>query len=373
MNIDRNNYEMYFLDYLEGRLTTDETAALLLFADENPDLKALLEGEEMINLVPDETINFYPKSALKKKLVSGEASLQKINAGNYEEFMIRFYDNDLNDSEQAELANFLKDSPTYMKEFELFGTTLLKPDHEIVYAHKNRLKRNFIYRPNLKGVIAIVSVAASILLFSTLFLKYFDQPIPREHNIRLAVQVSRKIENVKAAKQAVKTAEIISTDVDRSIKTHKPTKTFIRKTITAIRTGFDVPASLIMIHPPLLPTAQISVPKSITPRLDFYGISSTAYYDPEPDTIPLNSGKGTFGGRVGQTLVQGISQTAGTIAREPELSRLLHGKISLADIARLGLAGFNLVTDSKLSISRKYDADGYLKGYTIVDDKKRAE
>jgi len=373
MNIDRNNYEMYFLDYLEGRLTTDETAALLLFADENPDLKALLEGEEMISLVPDETINFYPKSALKKKPVNGEASLQKINPRNYEEFMIRFYDNDLNDSEQAELANFIKDSPTYMKEFELFGITLLKPDTEIVYANKNRLKRNFIYRPNLKGVIAIVSVAASILLFSTLFLKYFDQPISREHNIRLADQVTRKIENVKAEKQAVKTAEIISSDVNRGDKIPNPTKIFIKKSYTSIRTGFEVPASLIMKQPTQLAMTQISVPKLITPRLDFYGISSTAYYDPEPDTIPINSGKRTFGGRLGQTLVQGISQTAGTIAREPELSRLLHGKISLSDIAGLGLAGFNLVTESKLSISRKYDANGYLKGYNIVDDKKRAE
>jgi hypothetical protein len=373
MKIDRNNYEMYFLDYLEGRLTTDETAALLLFADENPDLKELLEGEELINLVADETINFLPKSALKKKPVNGEASLIKINAGNYEEFMIRFYDNDLNDSEQAELANFLKDSPTYMKEFELFGITLLKPDNEIVYAHKNRLKRNFIVRPYFKGVIAMVSVAASILLFSTLFLKYFDQPIPRENNSRLADQVTRKIENMKAAKHAVKTVEIISPDVNQPNKSHNIAKTFIRKTISTIRTGFEVPSSLIMKQPTQLATAQISFPKSITPRLDFYGISAMAYYDPEPDTIPLNQGGRTFGGRIGQTLVQGISQTAGTIAREPELSRLMHGKISLSDIAGLGLAGFNLVTDSKLSISRKYDEDGYVKGYTIVDGKRRSE
>lgn len=373
MNIDRNNYEMYFLDYLEGRLTTDETAALLLFADENPDLAALLEGEEMISLVADEAINFLPKSALKKKPVNGEASLQKINAGNYEEFMIRFYDNDLNDSEQSKLANFMKDSPTFMKEFELFGITLLKPDTEIVYAHKNRLKRNFIVRPYFKGVVAMVSVAASILLFSTLFLKYFDQPIPKESNSRLADQFTKKIESVKTAKQPPKSAEIVSPDVNRPNKNHYTAKTLFRKTLSIIRTGFDVPSSLIMKQPVQFATTPISVPKSITPRLDFYGISAMAYYDPQPDTVPLNSGRGTFGGRIGQTLVQGISQTAGTLAREPELSRLLHGKISLSDIAGLGLAGFNLVTDSKLTISRKYDEDGYVKGYTIVDGKKSAE
>src|ERR1035437_3350257 len=123
MNIDRNNYEMYFLDYLEGRLTTDETAALLLFANENPDLKELLEGEEIISLVPDEKIGFFPKSALKKNTISdienepavseensysGEALRVSISAGNYEEFMIRYYENELEEVEKAELANFLK-------------------------------------------------------------------------------------------------------------------------------------------------------------------------------------------------------------------------------------------------------------------------
>jgi hypothetical protein len=37
----------------------------------------------------------------------------------------------------------------------------------------------------------------------------------------------------------------------------------------------------------------------------------------------------------------------------------------------LGLAGFNVITDSKLYIARKYDADGYLKGYSIVDGNKK--
>jgi len=74
---------------------------------------------------------------------------------------------------------------------------------------------------------------------------------------------------------------------------------------------------------------------------------------------------------LGQTLASGISQTAGTIAREPELGRLLRGKVSLSDLASLGIAGFNLITDSKLAVSRKYDEEGNMKGYSIVDENKR--
>ena len=373
MKINRCNYEMYFLDYLEGRLTTDETAALLHFADDNPDLKALLEGEEMISLVPDESINFFPKAALKKNPVDDQSAPQGINEKNYEEFMIRFYDNDLRDSEQGELANFLKDSPTYMKEFELFGNTLLKPDTGIVYTHKSSLKRDFVYRPNLKGIIAIVSVAASILLFSTLFLKYYDQSLPKLHTGQTLAKVNGHAGTSKSPKPDIKTADLKTKDLNRSDNPVKPPQTNIHKTSTIARSGFEAPPTLIMKQPTLLATTQISIPQSITPRHDFYGISALAYYDPEPDTLPHNQGRGTFGGRLGQTLAQGISQTAGTIAREPELSRLLRGKISLSDIAGLGLKGFDLVTNSKLSISPKYDTEGYVKGYTIVDGNRRAE
>ena len=39
MKINRNNYEMYFIDYLDGVLSPDLVSELLLFLDENPDLK----------------------------------------------------------------------------------------------------------------------------------------------------------------------------------------------------------------------------------------------------------------------------------------------------------------------------------------------
>jgi hypothetical protein len=408
MNIDRNNYEMYFLDYLEGRLTTDETAALLLFADENPDLKELLEDEEMISLVPDEKIGFSPKSALKKNTISdienepavseensysGEALRVSISAGNYEEFMIRYYENELEEVEKAELANFLKDSPTFIKEFELFGNTLLKADTAIGYPHKSRLKRKLILLPQTKKIFAIVSVAASVLLFSTLFLKYINQPNLKEQTNLLAGRNDNRIETVKPVTAKTNIASIHSTDItpnDKSefinntsgrtgISSKKPT--VIRqgfepgnpnsKQNAIIRSAFEAPSSLMIKQSSQLASADIKVPNTINRRTDFDGITATAYYDPDPEALPIKAEGRNISGRLGQTLASGISQTAGTIAREPELGRLLRGKVSLSDLASLGIAGFNLITDSKLAVSRKYDKEGNMKGYSIVDENKR--
>ena len=371
---------------MEGRLPAEETAELLIFAEENPDLKELIEGEELISLVPDQTINFYPKSVLKKNLktvdesgIDDNTSLKtnavisdlEINLLNYEEVMIRFYENDLNDTEKNVLAHFLKDNPTFNSTFEIFGKTLLIPDTGIIYPHKSRLKRNIILLPGAKKVITIISVAATVLLFSTLFLKYIYQPIPGNIKKQLArsFNTNSKPEKVYTSKNTTTEFKPAETNHSNSIVQHSSTT--IQKINSVQRTTFKVPASLIIRQAMLLETTRIYVSQTIERRTDFDGITSTAYFDPDPDALPLKTDDKTVGGRLGYTLAKSISQTAGTIAREPEFGRLLRGKISLSDIASLGLAGFNLITDRKLSISRDYDSDGYLSGYSLNDGDKR--
>lgn len=386
MKIDRNNYEIYFLDYLEGRLPAEKIAELLIFVEENPDLKELIEGEELINLVPDQTIYYNPKSALKRKSKTDkEVGLNKniplninpfdkdleLNSKNYEEWMIRFYENDLNDAEKAVLANFLNDNPVFIREFEIFGNTLLKPDTGIIYPLKSSLKRNIILLSNAKKVFAAISVAATVLLFSTLLLKYIDHPIPRSVDKQFARTINTPRESRKVLLSKDNLAEFKPAKIDRSDNTTQYSTASTQKTNPVARTRMKAPALLIMRQVTQLATTKITIPQTIERRTDFDGITSIAYYDPDPDALPLNTDGKTIGGRLGYTLAKGITQTAGTIAREPEVGRLLRGKISLSDIASLGLAGFNLITDRKISISRDYDSDGYPSGHSLNDGDKR--
>jgi hypothetical protein len=375
MKIDRNNYEIYFLDYLEGRLTTEDSAALLLFADENPDLKELLEGEELFNLMPDEKISFSPKSALKQKPGIGDvediSSVSGINAGNYEEFMIRYYENELNDKEKSELSIFLKDSPSSIKEFEILGNTLLKPDTYIVFPHKSRLKRNILFTPGTRKILTAISVAASLLLFSTVFIKYINQPISTDKYVKLAENYHNNIDNGKTIPPKINTPRINPIEISRPTRKVSNTEPNDKEPIIVRQTAFEAPSSLTLQQTSMLASSQVIAPTTIERRTDFDGINSTAYYDQAPEPEPLSSEGVTIGGNLGSTLAQGISQTAGTIGRDPELGRLLRGKISPSDIASLGLSGINLITKSKLSLERKYDADGNIKGYTIVNGNRK--
>ena len=65
MKIDRNNYEQYFLDYLDRQMDPEQEKILLSFLEFNPDLKEELEGLERAHLLPSEQV-FIKKDQLLK-------------------------------------------------------------------------------------------------------------------------------------------------------------------------------------------------------------------------------------------------------------------------------------------------------------------
>ena len=67
MKIDRNNYEVYFIDYFEGNLNREEREELFQFLFLNPDLKNEFdEFEKNYSNVPEDEYKY--KSELKKQI-----------------------------------------------------------------------------------------------------------------------------------------------------------------------------------------------------------------------------------------------------------------------------------------------------------------
>ena len=66
MKINRQNYESYFLDYIEGNLQPVDVAEVILFAEKNPDLAEELNGLEQVRFEPTSE-GFVRKVDLKKK------------------------------------------------------------------------------------------------------------------------------------------------------------------------------------------------------------------------------------------------------------------------------------------------------------------
>ena len=131
MNIDKNNYEAFFLDYHEGNLSPQEVADLYLFLSQYPELKKEFEDFEHIVLEDFSAPVFENKDSLKKN----------ITADNREEYFIRAVENTLDPTELALLNQFLKTHPEFLSEFNLFIKTKLQADTAIVFDNKTNLKQ----------------------------------------------------------------------------------------------------------------------------------------------------------------------------------------------------------------------------------------
>ena len=70
MNINKTNYESFFLDYYEGSLSAMQVAELFLFLQQNEGLRKEFDSFNQININPaDETV-FEAKESLKRSVIT---------------------------------------------------------------------------------------------------------------------------------------------------------------------------------------------------------------------------------------------------------------------------------------------------------------
>jgi hypothetical protein len=165
MNINKNNYEAYFIDYYEGKLTAAQKQALELFLSENPELKEEFEQYEEVPVeAPD--ITFSGKPELKQQEIIAVAG---ITEENYEELFIAFYENDLDEEKQKALQLFLEANPQLEKEFGLHKSLILSPD-PVTYAGKSGLKKK-----SAIGYYWYATAAAAVIMLLLAFQFLFRQ------------------------------------------------------------------------------------------------------------------------------------------------------------------------------------------------------
>lgn len=123
MNITRNNYEEYFILYMDNELTQAERGMVEDFVQLHPDLKEELELLQQFKLTPDTDIVFAGKAELLK---GQEASL--INLSNYEEYLLLYTDNELDPAQKVAVEQFAAENLAVQKELDLLRFTRLQPE-----------------------------------------------------------------------------------------------------------------------------------------------------------------------------------------------------------------------------------------------------
>ena len=160
MQIDRSNYEIWFIDWLDGNLNSLQTEQLKLFLNENPDLR-----EEFNDLTPvtlsSAGVLFRNKDLLKK-------SPSEISTLQFEYLCAACLENDLSDNQKRELIEIADAYPDKKRTFDLMQKTRLIPP-AVSYRHKNILHKRTTIQKVIRLSVLGLSTAAAIGLIVTIY------------------------------------------------------------------------------------------------------------------------------------------------------------------------------------------------------------
>jgi len=135
--ITRDNYEVFFVMYIDDELNAAACEAVEQFVQQNPDLEEELVMLQQSVLRPDNSIVFKQKENLFRHS-AGEV----INEENCEEYFVLYGDDELTNEEKDKVEQFVYKHPQYQADFELIQQVKLVPDNTLAFPDKTYLYRS---------------------------------------------------------------------------------------------------------------------------------------------------------------------------------------------------------------------------------------
>ncbi len=368
MKINRNNYEIYFLDYSENQLSPGEIADLMLFLEQNPDLKSEFEEFEILFLTPEENIIFEPKKSLKKHAVE---EVKGINSENFEQYFVASIEKQLNAKEEAALNNFLQRNTSLAKEYELFKRTILIPDTSISFNNKSSLYRKTPFIYSKRFLYTVVSAAAVILL---LFSIYLNLDLSKKNNNTIVKQdqpntiiennISKEIPQFEKRSSSSKSK--INTATKSSIVKNSDSK---KKSLISTKNTIKPPlvennlTELKMIDPASVHLSSGVSGKIILEEREYIYDVFREYYVDDVQYAYQESEADESKSFLGFAFSKFTD-----LFRNHKTTGEQSGNITFWDIADAGITGFNKITQKDVQLNREYDSEGKLTSLALVSD-----
>ena len=154
MNINRNNYEEFFLLYVDNELSVQQKNAVDVFLTENPDLQEEMVMLRQSILIPDESVFADKQSLLKQEVVNDEMQTQ----------LLLMLDNELDKKTTGKLLGLVKKDASVKQEWEILQQTKLSAKEKIIFKDKA-----ILYKEEGGRVIAVrwwrIAAAAVVIGF----------------------------------------------------------------------------------------------------------------------------------------------------------------------------------------------------------------
>ena len=124
--ITRENYEEFFILYVDNELPAAARSAVDKFITDNPDLREELTALLQCRVSPDQEPEFRDKDILF----------------NYESPLLSYVDGELGEPERSSVEELVRRNPRAAAELRHLQMTVSQPDPSIVFPDKESLYRN---------------------------------------------------------------------------------------------------------------------------------------------------------------------------------------------------------------------------------------
>ncbi len=340
MKIDRSNYEIWIIDWLDGNLGKEQEEELMAFLRDNPDIREESEELPAARLVPDE-VSFRDKGSLKK-----EAS--DITDQQFEYLCVAYIEGDLSAVQASELLSVTEKDPARKRTFDLIRQTKLTAP-AAKYINKRSLIRLTPVQKFARTAFIVLSTAAAIALVVSL---YFIVPrnIPG-HDTRSSMKTGANDSvvtiNIKKGSpvflsSVFKTNPPVVND-KRVIKDRKGTAVQAVEIIETADSSLSEKRGRSIRVNRIIITSRIDLP--VTPVTG----SLVAYNAP---LIQLPDDEGDERSRIGKFIAKTFREK---ILREKTTS---DAPLKAYEIAEAGVTGINKLFGWEMALSENKDASG---------------
>jgi hypothetical protein len=326
MAITQHNYESYFIDYHEGRLSEARIDELKAFLATHPELVQEFEDYDVMSLDPDLNITYINKSSIKRSEETG-LLLE-------DEKAIAWMEGDADMGANEEILS------------GIFAKTILQADPSIVYPDPGSLKKRIILIPSY----ARYAAAAIILLLISLGIWQVSAPgfTTERIHYELASLESRTTEFGNHPRQEM--------HLDYRPVLEMQMRSENRETLQLSRLAVRHPDKIIT--PTILATNQVIYPRQIhePPATGSYqdlAISEA----PREKTLLGKIISGFFGKAKAPFEINNASPKEGS-----------DNSFSIWALAEMGMKGVNALGDHEYTVVRDYNEKGNVKGLIVLEE-----
>jgi hypothetical protein len=339
MNINRSNYEVWIIDWLDGNLSRDQEKQLKLFLHNNPDIRE--ESEDLFSpgLKP-ENASFKNKDLLKKE--PSELPEQQ-----FEYLCAAYLEGDLSPEQIGELRMITANDPVAKKTFDLIQNTKLAPPADS-YKNKKSLIRLTPVQKFARTAIIGLSAAAAIILLITF---YFTGPRPIKGKETTATKSN--LQDTTVIFEIKKALPVIMDNpvrIDRAVAMASP----VQKTNTSIIKPSDAiykadRSSLIKGPARDIQINKIAIASDIDLSVTFPSSALVAYNAP---AVISTDEEDADRSRLGKFIAKTFREK---ILREKTSS---DAPLKAYEIAEAGVTGLNKLLGWEMALNEKKDANG---------------